>query len=109
MSKEIVSLLPSYSSYFLEAWHNAFSNMIIRNPSVYTLVDMFQTGIRYKRKPKYILLDERINEIVKTYSLDTSDKFYDNLFSILDHLIFFQVTGIKKFQVLQNSAIRFIL
>ncbi|CAF1039753.1 unnamed protein product [Brachionus calyciflorus] len=84
---------------FVEAWHNEFSNMLISHPSVYTLVDMFrkeqkkseenivklETGIRYKRKREYILMDERINEIVKTYSLDNFDKFYDNLSSILDY------------------------
>ncbi|CAF0771715.1 unnamed protein product [Brachionus calyciflorus] len=85
---------------FVEAWHNvticnAFSNMLVSHPSVYNLVDMIrkeqkkseenivklETGVQYKRKPKYILLDERIIEILKTYSLDNFEKFYDNLSS----------------------------
>ena len=98
LTNRIKDCLPRTNN-FVEAWHNAFSNMLISHPSVYTLVDMFrkeqkkseenivklETGIRYKRKPKYILMDERINEIVKTYSLDNFDNFYDNLSSILDY------------------------
>ena len=73
--------------------------MLVSHPSVYPLVDMFrkeqkkseenivrlETGIQYKRKPKYILLDKRIIEILKTYSFNCFDKFYDNLSSILDY------------------------
>ncbi|RNA00398.1 hypothetical protein BpHYR1_032551, partial [Brachionus plicatilis] len=55
------------------AWHNAFSGMLCKHPSVYPLVDKFRyeqkksedlvvqlsTGVKYKRKPNYIVLDER--------------------------------------------------
>ncbi|RNA23254.1 hypothetical protein BpHYR1_027835 [Brachionus plicatilis] len=62
-----------------EAWHNAFSGMLCKHPSVYPLVDKFRyeqkksedlvvqlsTGVKYKRKPNYIVLDERIKEVKK--------------------------------------------
>ncbi|CAF1105460.1 unnamed protein product, partial [Brachionus calyciflorus] len=84
---------------FVEAWHNAFSGMLCKHPSVYPLVDKFRyeqkksedlvvqlsTGVKYKRKPNYIVLDERIKEVVSRYSLDTFEKFYENLSLILDY------------------------
>lgn len=83
----------------VEAWHNAFSNMLSKHPSIYPLVDKFreeqkktedllvklETGIQYKRKPAYILLDDRIKEIQKNYSLANFDKYYDSLSLILDY------------------------
>ncbi|RNA25549.1 hypothetical protein BpHYR1_004706 [Brachionus plicatilis] len=84
---------------FVEAWHNAFSGMLCKHPSVYPLIDKFRyeqkksedlvvylsTVVKYKRKPNYIVLDERIKEVVNRYSLDTFDKFYENLSLILDY------------------------
>ncbi|CAF0940563.1 unnamed protein product [Brachionus calyciflorus] len=84
---------------FVEAWHKAFSNMLSYHPSVYALVDKFreeqkknesellrlETGVKYKRKPAYIILDERIREIQNTYSLENFEKYYENLSLILDY------------------------
>ncbi|CAF0941951.1 unnamed protein product [Brachionus calyciflorus] len=83
---------------FVEAWHNAFSNMLQKHPSIYQLVDKFRaeqkkseeqlirlmTGENYKRKPQYIILDERLREIAKMYSIDNFDVFYENLSLILN-------------------------
>ncbi|RNA44987.1 hypothetical protein BpHYR1_007571 [Brachionus plicatilis] len=74
------------------------TNYVKPHSSVYTLVDMFrkeqkkseenivklETGIRYKRKPKYILLDERINE--KTI------KFFSSLIGKIKKKILFAFT-----------------
>ena len=79
---------------FCETWHNAFSSMLRSHPSVYSLVDAFRgeqkktedqlvalkTGVVGQRKVKYIMLDERIAEIMKDYA--GPDSFY----SIFDAL-----------------------
>ncbi|CAF1041535.1 unnamed protein product [Brachionus calyciflorus] len=84
---------------FVEAWHSEFSSMLVNHPSVYQLIDRFreeqkksqdllvqlETGIAFKRKPAYILLDERIKEIISSYSIDSFEKFYDNLSLILNY------------------------
>lgn len=84
---------------FVEAWHCAFSSMLVNHPSVYRLVDKFrdeqkksqdllvqlETGVKFKRKPAYILLDERIKEIVSSYSIGEFDKFYENLSLVLNY------------------------
>ncbi|RNA19444.1 hypothetical protein BpHYR1_033287 [Brachionus plicatilis] len=62
----------------------SYGGFLFRISSEENIVKL-ETGTIFKRKPKYILLDERINEIVKIYSLDTFDKFYDNLSSILEN------------------------
>ncbi|CAF0834348.1 unnamed protein product [Brachionus calyciflorus] len=77
---------------FVEAWHNAFSGILNNNPSIYRLIDKFkeeqkksedllvklETGVQYKRKPTFIILDERIKEIQKCYEIDNFKKYYDN-------------------------------
>ncbi|CAF0837624.1 unnamed protein product [Brachionus calyciflorus] len=66
---------------FVESWHKAFSNMLNKHPLIYSLINSFiseqkrvessllklKTGIEYKRKPKYVLLDNRIKSILKSY------------------------------------------
>ncbi|RNA19502.1 hypothetical protein BpHYR1_017342 [Brachionus plicatilis] len=60
--------LPRTNNY-VEAWHNVFSNLLNKHPSIYHLVDKFReeqkrllvqlrSGVKYKRKPNYIVLDE---------------------------------------------------
>lgn len=55
--------------------------MLKSHPLIYSLIDEFRkeqkktedsliklkTGIEYKRKPEYILLDERLQNIIKEY------------------------------------------
>ncbi|CAF1124763.1 unnamed protein product [Brachionus calyciflorus] len=66
----------------VESWHNAFSSILNKHPMVYLLVNSLvnekkrtetelvklRTGIVHKRKSKYLLLDEIIQEIVKSYN-----------------------------------------
>ncbi|CAF0976139.1 unnamed protein product [Brachionus calyciflorus] len=73
--------------------------MLSKHPSIYPLVDKFrdeqkktedlivklETGVQYKRKPAYILLDERIKEIQKNYSLINFENYFESLSLILDY------------------------
>ena len=89
----------SRSTNFCEAWHNAFSSTLCKHPLFYALVDALrkeqkkteteilklETGIVHKRKSKYILLDERIQNIFSHYSIAKFDEFYENLSLILKY------------------------
>ena len=71
-----------------EAWNKAFSKILRTHPFVYALVDDFRkeqkrtedniiklkTGCDYKRKPKYVELDERLNNVLDDY---TREKYKD--------------------------------
>jgi hypothetical protein len=84
---------------FVETWHNAFGSMLKKHPLVYELVDEFRkehkrtvnnliklnTGIVYKRQPEYMILDERIRNVVKTYTKGDFTTFFDNLNLILKY------------------------
>ncbi|RNA24301.1 hypothetical protein BpHYR1_014374 [Brachionus plicatilis] len=37
---------------------------------------LLKTGVEYKPKPKYVIIDERIREIIKKYSLENFNTFY---------------------------------
>ncbi|CAF0870065.1 unnamed protein product [Brachionus calyciflorus] len=68
----------------VKAWHNAFSNILNKHPLVYSLVDSFineqkkveadllrlKTGFIHKRRPKYMVLDDRIKVILSNYKKD---------------------------------------
>ncbi len=84
---------------FVEAWHNAFGATLKKHPLVYELVDAFRkenkkmentlvklkTGIEYKRKPEYIVLDERIQNVVRMYNKVNFNEFFENLGLILKY------------------------
>ncbi|CAF1089264.1 unnamed protein product [Brachionus calyciflorus] len=84
---------------FVESWHKAFSSMLNSHPLVYSLIDAFkkeqkktedliiqlQTGIQYKRQPAYFILDKRIQELMKEYTIENFDNFYENLSLILEY------------------------
>ena len=89
----------SRTNNFTEAWHNCFSAILASHPGFYSLVDSLRseqkltedklirlkTGIIYKRKPKYILLDERLQNTIKTYVKEKFYDFYENLQLILEY------------------------
>ena len=76
--------LPRTNNY-VETWHNAFSNILNKHPLIYSLVDSFineqkkverlKTGFIHKRRPKYMLLDDRIKKILS----NKKDKIEDTL------------------------------
>ena len=84
---------------FTEAWHNCFSAMLLSHPGFYSLVDALRkeqkltedklvklrTGIVYKRKPNYVLLDERLKNVLSTYDKSNFIEFYQNIQLILDY------------------------
>ncbi|CAF0998609.1 unnamed protein product [Brachionus calyciflorus] len=94
--KRVKECIPR-SNNFVEAWHNAFSSLLDHHPLIYELIDVLRkeqktsemnlvklkTGIHYKRKPKYITLDERIQVIVDNYNKSKFQEFFDSLSSIL--------------------------
>ena len=98
LNSRIHECLPRTNN-FVEAWHNAFSRMLSKHPLVYSLIDTFRleqkkneeiiiqlkTGIVYKRPPKYIVLDNRIQEIMKEYSLENFNSFYESLIKLLEN------------------------
>ena len=46
---------------------------------------MLKTGVVHRRKPKYITLDERINNVMSKYGgIETYDDVFDNL-SLIVH------------------------
>ena len=76
-----------------------FKSMLNKHPLIYSLIDSFRTedkkmqdlhvqlktGFVYKRKPKYVQLDDRIKEVLKFYEEDDFFLFYDNLAAILNY------------------------
>ena len=73
--------------------------MLCKHLNVYDLIDAFrkvqkkveaeiikfETGFKAKRKNKYIELDERIQNVLSTYSKNKFDDFKDNLSIILKY------------------------
>ena len=73
--------------------------MLKNHPSIYALVDAFRreqrktensilklkTGIVYKRKPHYIILDERLKVILSSYNKNKFDEFYENVTLVLKY------------------------
>jgi (p)ppGpp synthase/HD superfamily hydrolase len=89
----------SRSTNYCESWHNAFTSTLAKHPLFYALVDALrkeqkkteseilklQTGIVHKRKTKYVLLDERIQNVLSRYSIEKFEDFYENLSLILKY------------------------
>ena len=73
--------------------------MLLSHPGFYSLVDALRkeqkitedklvklrTGIVYKRKPKYALLDERLKNVLSTYDKSKFIEFYQNIQLILEY------------------------
>ena len=73
--------------------------MLLSHPGFYSLVDALRkeqkltedklvklrTGIVYKRKPNYVLLDERLKNVLSTYDKSNFIEFYQNIQLILDY------------------------
>ncbi len=97
--------------------------MLKKHPLVYELVDEFckehkrtvnniiklNTGIVYKRQPEYMILDERIWNVVKTYTKADFSTFFDNLNLILKYwlilIILFSSFRVQEINVLCFWAI----
>ncbi|CAF0986321.1 unnamed protein product [Brachionus calyciflorus] len=91
VNSRVVDCLPRTN--FVESWHNAFSNKLIKHPLVCSLVDSFikeqkkadsdlikiKTGLVNKRRPKYRLLDNRIKVILSNYSINNIEETMKNL------------------------------
>ena len=89
----------SRTNNFTEAWHNSFSSMLGNHPLIYSLIDSLRkeqkmvednlirlnAGIQYKRKPKYVLLDEQLIFAVKSYCKDSFNSYYDTINSIVSY------------------------
>ena len=73
--------------------------MLKNHPSIYALVDAFRkeqkktentliklkTGIVYKRKPEYVILDERLKIILSTYDKKHFETFFENISLVLKY------------------------
>ncbi|CAF0799222.1 unnamed protein product [Brachionus calyciflorus] len=84
---------------FVESWHNAFSSMLNKHPLVYSLIDSFikeqnkvesdlvklKTGLVYKRKSKYVMLDERIKSVISGDDKDKIEDFLKNFSFIINY------------------------
>ena len=89
----------SRTNNFTEVWQNSFSSMLIKHPLVYSLVDSLRkeqkmvedniirlnAGIEYKRKPKYVQLDEQLTFAVKSYNKNTFSHYYYTINSIVSY------------------------
>ena len=84
---------------FVEAWHNAFQKNIKSHPGIYELVDYMRveqrsmeakliklrTGVVPARKQAYDIQNERIINILRTYTKEDFEDFYDRLSLILHY------------------------
>jgi hypothetical protein len=83
----------------LEGWHNGFQSNVKNHPHLLRLADglkneqshtenglvKLNTGSKHHRQPKYILLEEKIVDILKAYKKSDSQAFLENLALIIQY------------------------
>ncbi|RNA24307.1 hypothetical protein BpHYR1_014380 [Brachionus plicatilis] len=83
----------------IEGWHNALQRIIDKSHVIYSFIDgikleqsnteLLQTQIKTRRVPKrkavYILLDNRIKELIISYSKNNAMEYLENLSLIIDN------------------------
>ena len=84
---------------FTESWHNAFSGMLRKHPSIYALIDAFRseqkrtednivkltTGCVHKRRDKFVELDECMKNVMEDYSRTTYNDTFDKMTLLLQY------------------------
>ncbi|CAF0925217.1 unnamed protein product [Brachionus calyciflorus] len=94
--KRLIDDIPRTTNY-CESWHNAFGNMLKKHPNVYCLIDSLRhenkkienkllkarTGLVVSRKRDDVILDERIKELLKDYSKENFEDFFDKIALLL--------------------------
>lgn len=94
----VVNNMPRTNN-FVEAWYGAFSSMLNKHPNVNQLIDelrkeqnntdttiiQLDSGRIYKRKPKYVEIDERISNVVNNYNSKNKTEYINNICFLINY------------------------
>jgi hypothetical protein len=96
--KRLVKDLPRTTNS-VESWHNSFGNTLKSHPIVYDLIEALrkedkrnsdiliklQTGVTFNKNCEFVKTENRIREILKSYTKEKLDDFFNRLSLVINY------------------------